>query len=143
MTFWKKSFSTLCAAALASALLSGAAQSAEKQSRAFDAIEWEAGPPGLHFGLVWGDWNKGPYSMIVRIEAGHAAPLHRHSEDYHGVAIQGNWVHTTVDGVEHVITPGSYSFQAANENHGDRCRGPEDCLILIHMQGPRDFIPAE
>ncbi len=32
----------------------------------------------------------------------------------------------------------------AKEDHGDRCEGPEDCLILIHQHGPRDFIlPSE
>ncbi len=138
----KKSLFAAGAALLAGAFVSGAA-AAEVPSRGFDAIEWEAGPPGLHFGLLWGDWNTGPYSMIVRIEAGRAAPRHRHTTDYHGVSIQGSWVHTSNDGVEHVVTPGSYSFQAGGENHDDRCRGPEDCLILIHMQGPRDFIPAE
>ena len=143
MIKWTKRLLAVGAVFLASVSLIAFAQAEEKRSLGFDAIKWEAGPPGLQFGLLWGDWNKGPYGMIVRIEAGQAAPIHRHSEDYHGVAIQGTWVHTTLDGAEHVITPGSYSFQAADENHGDRCRGPEDCLILIHMQGPRDFVPAE
>ena len=47
------------------------------------------------------------------------------------------------DGVEHVITPGSYAHQPAREVHGDRCRGPEDCLILVQMDGPNTFVVAE
>ena len=137
--------SAIFAAALliASLLVAGAANAESRHFQAFDAIKWEAGPKGLHFGLLWGDWNKGPYGMIVRIEAGHVAPLHSHTADYHGVSIQGNWIHTSPDGTEHVVTPGSYAFQAGGKNHGDRCRGPEDCFILINMQGPRDFIPAK
>ena len=138
-----RKFAMLVATLTASVSLLGAASASEKHTKAFDEIVFEEGVEGVSFGLVWGDWNKGPYSMIVRIKAGYAAPLHRHSTAYHGIAIQGNWVHTTIDGTEHVITPGSYSYQAADENHGDRCRGPEDCLILIHMQGPRDFILAD
>lgn len=112
--------------------------------RSFDDLKFEQGPKGISFALLWGDWNNGgDYGMIVKIKAGHAAPDHRHTHDYHGVTIQGKWAHRGKDGKEVVLSQGSYSKQTGTENHGDRCVGPEDCLILIHQHGKRDFILAK
>ena len=108
----------------------------------YDDLAWVEGGPGLYFALVWGDWTKDDYGMIVKIEAGQAAPRHSHTSDYHGVTIQGNWVHTFGENDDRTLTPGDYAFQSGKEDHGDRCEGPKDCLILIHQHGPRDFIPA-
>lgn len=113
---------------------------AQHLSRHIDKLAWENGGPGLDFALVWGDWKKGDYGMVVRIRAGHAAPKHSHTSDYHGVTIQGNWVHTYGENDDRKLTPGGYAFQSGKEDHGDRCEGPQDCLILIHQHGPRDFI---
>ena len=121
-------------------VLANAAIAQEHLSRSIDDLVWVEGGPGLHFALVWGDWAKDDYGMIVKIEAGAAAPRHSHTSDYHGVTIQGNWVHTFVEGDDRTLAPGSYAFQSGKEDHGDRCEGPEDCLILIHQHGPRDFI---
>lgn len=109
-------------------------------SRSVDNLIWENGGPGLDFALAWGDWSKGDYGMIVRIRAGHAAPKHSHTFDYHGVTIQGNWVHTYGENDDRKLAPGGYTFQSGQEDHGDRCEGTQDCLILIHQHGPRDFI---
>lgn len=115
----------------------------ENAIRAYDEIDFIEGAPGIHFGLLTGDWNAGPFSMIVRIEAGAKAPDHHHDANYDAVSIQGTWVHATSDGTEHVITPGSHAHQPALEVHGDRCRGPEDCIILVQMDGPNTFVVAE
>ncbi len=109
-------------------------------SRSVDDLDWVNGGPGLDFALVWGDWAKNDYGMIVRIRAGHAAPQHSHTSDYHGITVQGNWVHTYGENDDRNLGPGGYAFQSGKENHGDRCEGPQDCLILIHQHGPRDFI---
>lgn len=107
---------------------------------AIEQFDWKNGGPGLDFALLWGDWTKDEYAMVVRIKAGHAAPDHSHTFDYHGVTIQGNWVHTYGGTDDRVLTPGGYAHQTGKEVHGDRCEGTEDCLILIHQHGPRDFI---
>ncbi len=112
----------------------------QRISHSIDKLAWEQGGPGLHFALLWGDWTKGDYGMVVKIEAGHAAPRHSHTADYHGVTIQGTWIHTYGANDDRSLAPGGYAFQPGKEEHGDRCEGPEDCLILIHQHGPRDFI---
>lgn len=126
--------------AFAGLILAGNATAKDHVSRSVDELVWEQGGPGLHFALAWGDWTKGDYGMVVKIESGHAAPRHSHTSNYHGVTIQGNWVHTYGDSDDRILTPGGYAFQSGKQDHGDRCEGPEDCLILIHQHGPRDFI---
>ena len=126
--------------AVISLVLANTAIAQEYLSRSIDDLVWVEGGPGLHFALAWGDWTKDDYGMIVKIEAGIAAPRHSHTSDYHGVTIQGNWVHTFGENDDRILAPGSYAFQSGKEDHGDRCEGPEDCLILIHQHGPRDFI---
>ena len=127
-------------AAIISMTLANSAVAEQHLSRSVDDLVWVNGGPGLDFALVWGDWTKGDYGMIVRIKAGHAAPRHSHTSDYHGVTIQGSWLHTYGENDERKLAPGGYAFQSGTENHGDRCEGPQDCLILIHQHGPRDFV---
>ncbi len=135
----KKNCGAIIGAAM-SLIVADTAMAQEHLSRSVDDLVWEKGGPGLYFALAWGDWTKGDYGMIVKIEAGHAAPRHSHTSDYHGVTIQGNWVHTFGANDDRTLAPGSYTFQSGKEDHGDRCEGPQDCLILIHQHGPRDFI---
>lgn len=127
-------------AGIVSITLANSAIAEQHLSRSVDDLVWVNGGPGLDFALVWGDWTKDDYGMIVRIKAGHAAPRHSHTVDYHGVTIQGNWVHTFGQSDERILASGGYAFQSGKEDHDDRCEGPQDCLILIHQHGPRDFL---
>jgi len=130
-------------ALLVSLFLASNVMAGKHVSRTLDDLTWVNGAPGIDFALVWGDWGKDDYGMIVKIKAGQAAPKHSHTSDYHGVTIQGNWVHTFSKSDDRILPPGSYTFQSGKENHGDRCAGPQDCLILIHQHGPRDFIVSK
>lgn len=133
-------FAQFLIAVVVSITLATSAVAGQHLSRSIDDLNWVNGGPGLDFALVWGDWTKGDYGMIVRIKAGHVAPKHSHTLDYHGVTIQGNWVHTYGENDDRKLAAGGYAFQSGKEDHGDRCEGPQDCLILIHQHGPRDFI---
>jgi quercetin dioxygenase-like cupin family protein len=130
-------------AAVTALLFSGAAMAQDHTSRSFDDLDWVVGGPGISFAQLWGDWTKEEYGMIVKIKAGHAAPRHSHTFDYHGVSIQGNWVHTYDKSDDRTLVPGGYAFQSGKEDHDDRCEGTQDCLILIHQHGPRDFIVSD
>jgi len=140
MTLTYRNFYLALIATVVCVMLANAAMAGKHFSRSINDLTWVKGGPGLYFALLWGDWNKGDYGMIVKIKAGHAAPKHSHTANYHGVTIQGKWVHTYGKGDHRILTPGSYAFQSGKEIHGDRCEGPQDCLILIHQHGPRDFI---
>ena len=127
-------------AAVIGVALTTSAIAEQRANRNLEDLTWVSGGPGLEFALLWGDWTKNDYGMIVRIKAGFAAPRHSHTSDYHGVTIQGTWVHTYAGNDERRLAPGSYAFQSGKKDHDDRCEGPQDCLILIHQHGPRDFI---
>jgi hypothetical protein len=71
--------------------------------------------------------------------------MHAHASDYHGVLVQGIWIHT-VEGDSSApkeLTPGSYVFQPAWQFHNEKFLGPEDCIVYIHQLGKADFIPFE
>ena len=139
---------TTVALGLAGVLMAGAVVAGTSDKNQItnyaDDLEWIKGGEGLHFALAWGDWNNGEeYGMVVKIDAGVTLPRHSHTADYHGMTIQGTWVHSYEKGDDRILPPGSYAFQAGGEGHGDRCEGTIDCMILIHQHGARDFALEE
>ena len=50
------------------AVWAGSVLAGDRSSRAFEDLIWQQGGPGLHFALLWGDWNEGdsPYDVAVR-----------------------------------------------------------------------------
>lgn len=136
-----KLMSVMVAGIIGLASAADAAADEHRFSRSIDNVEWIDAEPGVSFGLLWGDWERGPFGMIVKTQAGYTIPQHTHAYDYDGVTIQGNWVHVYGKDDARVLKPGSYAFQKAGEFHLDRCDGPVDCLVLIHQHGARTFIP--
>lgn len=106
----------------------------------FDQLNWEPQVPGIDIAVLWGDYNGEDYGLLVRLKPGSSVPRHSHAFDYHGVTLQGNWIHSSKGHDNTSLTAGGYAFQAAKEVHTDRCTGTEDCILLIHQHGPRDFI---
>ncbi len=108
------------------------------------ALKWEPFAPGAPVDVapLWGDRTKGgDYGMFLRLRAGQEAGMHAHSADYHGVNVQGTWIRTIQgDPVLKELPPGSYVFQPAKQFHNDRCKGPEDCILLIHQHAVSDVI---
>jgi hypothetical protein len=83
--------------------------------------------------------------LLKQPGGGFEAGMHAHASDYHGVLVQGTWIHT-VEGDSSApkeLTPGSYVFQPAWQFHNERFLGPEDCIVYIHQLGKADFIPFE
>lgn len=107
---------------------------------------WEAFAPGtpLTFVPLWGDRaSGGEYAILLKLPAGFSSGTHAHTHDYQGINVRGTWVHT-----DHVATdekglpPGSLVTQPGLAMHGDSCKGPEDCILLIYQRGKGDFIPG-
>ena len=109
-------------------------------------LKWEALVPGspVKMSVLWGDYKKGPFGMLLKQPGGgFEAGMHAHASDYHGVLVQGIWIHT-VEGDSSApkeLTPGSYVMQPAQQFHNDKCKGPEDCIVYLHQLGKADFIP--
>ena len=110
------------------------------------AIKWQPYAEGnpLQVAMLWGDRTKpADYAMYLKMPAGFEAGRHSHTNDYHGVAIQGTWVHTNDGGKPVELGPGGHVLQPGKQVHNDVCKGSAECIILIHQRGPGDFIPAK
>lgn len=106
----------------------------------FDDVEWqETGLDGAEMAILWGSEEEGDAIWAFRIQPGVAIPAHTHTNDYWGIAVQGNWVHIDANGNEVVTGQDSYTYIRAGELHGDRCQGPEVCMNILDFDGARDI----
>ena len=131
------------AAALALPLASGTAIAEGNSTRSFADLKWDQRAPVIAVAPIWHDAEKDVYGMYVRIKAGATVPHHTHTFGYHGVVLQGNWVHYYGDDLEeaHAMTLGDYGHQPGKEVHTDGCAGPDDCIFYIVLMGTPDNIP--
>jgi len=130
------------AAVMALAGLVGTTGSAQEDAMGTDLekLNWVERGPVLVVPL-WGD-DSGESAFLLRNKPGYAGAMHTHSEDYHGVTLQGTWLKKLDDDSVTEIPLGSHILQAKREWHQDGCAGPEDCILFIHFEGPRDvFFP--
>ena len=110
-------------------------------------LKWEAPVPGspVKMSVLWGDYKKGPFGMLLKQPGELEGPMHTHASDYHAVLVQGTWIHT-VEGDSSApkeLKRGSYVFQPAGQFHNEKFLGPEDCIVYIHQLGKSDFIVKE
>lgn len=93
-------------------------------------LKWEALVPGspVTMSVLWDDVKKGPFGMLLKLPGASESGMHTHASDYHGVLVQGTWVHTFQgDGsAPKELTPGSYVMQPAQQFHNDKSKRPED-----------------
>ena len=130
------------AAVMALAGLVGTTGSAQEDAMGTDLekLNWvERGP--VRVVPLWGD-DSGESAFLLRNKPGYAGAMHTHSEDYHGVTLQGTWLKKMDDDSVKEIPTGTHVLQVKSELHIDDCAGPEDCILFIHFEGPRDvFFP--
>ena len=101
-------------------------------------LDWvERGPIAIV--RLWGD-DSTESAFLLKQEPGYKNTFHAHSEDYHGVTLQGVWLKTIADGSVIEVPVGSHFLQTKEEMHIDACAGPDACVLLIHFDGPRDII---
>jgi hypothetical protein len=124
----------------------GAARGKQPVNLSASEEQWEDYAPGvpLKVAKLWGDRTKGgDYGMLLRMPPNFEAGLHTHTADYHAVSVQGTWVHTNEDGNGKELPPGSYVFQPGKQPHNDLCKGPSECIFLVHQHAKGDFKPAQ
>jgi len=128
---------TKMAAVLALAGFVGTASSASAGTD-LENLNWvERGP--VKIVMLWGD-SKGESAFLLKNSAGYKGRKHLHNEDYQGVTLQGTWLKTLADGSVIEVPVGSHIMQPKKEWHIDGCAGPEDCILFIHFEGPRDVM---
>jgi anti-sigma factor ChrR (cupin superfamily) len=107
-----------------------------------EGIVWKPLPGGpLKVAELWGDRTQGAHGMLLKFPPGYEAGSHKHTADYHGLTVQGVWVHI-VDGERRELPVGSYVMQPGGQFHNDICKGPDECVIFLHQDAKGDFIPA-
>ena len=109
------------------------------------SLKWAPYAPGspLQVATLWGDRTKGEYAMLLKMPSGFEAGRHTHTADYHGLGVQGTWVHTNEGGKPIELAPGSYVLQPGKQIHNDSCKGTTDCILFVHQHAPGDFMPAK
>ena len=127
---------------IASALASAA--SAQSSDRVVPTnLQWKEIVPGAHFAAAYGDWEKEGHGKFVRFVKGVQIPMHRHTNDYHAVAISGRIVNLFEGGRRVEIAPGDYFYMAARRAHSHECLSDEDCLSYTYGNALWDFVPYE
>lgn len=125
------------------AVTASAAFAGEGHISKYDDLAWQTVAPGAEAVILWGSEEKGDAVWAFRMQPGVSFPMHMHTNDYYGLAIQGNWVHIDKDGHEATTAQASFAFVKGGEKHADRCEGPEVCITLVDLDGKRDLLFPE
>jgi len=128
---------TLCIAVISFSIAS--AEENRGHVTKYDDLAWQQAGDGAEAAILWGSEEDGDAIWVFRMQPGTEFPLHAHTHDYHGLAIQGNWVHIDADGNEVTTAQDSLAFVKGGDFHGDRCEGPNVCITLVDLDGPRDL----
>ena len=133
----------LCAIALLAAISASPKAGEQDIAVPFDQLTWQQfGGGPAEMAPLWENKESGEYAMLLRLPPGWTPGPHSHSAEYHGVTLQGTWIHTFDDGESRTLPPGSYVVQPGAEPHDDLCAGPEECILFIHQHQPFDYTPA-
>lgn len=138
------------AVAIAAASLPATAWSQEtSRPRSFnapaDGLQWRKQAPDLPIMIseLWGNRDfDGGFGELVRVPPGFNSGRHAHSGDFHGVLIQGEWIHEgpNGEGNNQRLAPGSYIRQAGGQMHVDRCVSTEPCTLFLFQYARADVI---
>lgn len=135
---------------LTSAYPSAAADPANARSytKSFETLTWHKQAPDLPIMIseLWGNRDEdGGFGELVRLPPGFNSGLHAHSGDFHGVLLEGIWVHEGPNGAgkEKRLLPGSYVRQAGGGMHVDRCVSDEPCVLFLFQYARADVIWPE
>ena len=112
-----------------------------------DDLDWvpfgEGGPP---MAMLWGDMQAGSHGFLLKVPIGYQNVPHLHDSDYRLIVLEGATKHVVDDeSMEDakVITEGGYWFQPAGQAHSDANAGDTDALVLVIVDGPFSYHPAE
>lgn len=132
---------TLAVVALSATVVSAEGNSGHVTK--YDDLAWQPAGEGAEATILWGSEEDGSAVWAFRMQPGVEFPLHAHTNDYNGLAIQGNWVHIDADGNEVTTAQDAIAFVEGGAFHGDRCAGPEVCITLVDLDGTRDMFFKE
>ena len=98
------------------------------------------GAPGVKVADLWGNHASGAYGALLKLPAGFAVPLHRHTYDMKVVIVSGTYIQVPEGKPEFRIGPGSYFLQpGGNYRHTTTCDKASECVFLVESKGPFDL----
>jgi quercetin dioxygenase-like cupin family protein len=100
-------------------------------------------PEGINVFAITGDFKAGPFTAIARFPAGYRSPLHSHTANYTGVALNEGLVHGSTADAAGAVPKGSFWFQPSGEPHVDACESEEPCYLLATFDGAVDMVPSD
>jgi Domain of unknown function (DUF4437) len=112
---------------------------------AAEEIKWDdVGGPKM--GALTGDYKKGQYGALMKLQAGFTSPLHLHTGAYEAIEISGTTSHWLKgeDGTKaKKMTPGSYWSMPAKLEHVSACAPGADCVFYVWQKSKFDFAVAK
>ncbi len=104
-----------------------------------EKLNWkqEGGPP---FAEAWKK-EDGSHGRFVRFPPNFSSPIHIHSNDYHGIVVQGVMDNPMGDAEDAIdLSTGSVYFVPGKSVHRTRCVSDTPCLFYVHQDAPFDLI---
>jgi len=95
-------------------------------------LAWVEIIPGVDFAAVRGQWAEGAHAKFVRFAPGVAVPVHRHTNAYHGVVVQGELTNPYPGQEAVVMRPGDYWHVPASMAHSNECLSDEPCVFFTY-----------
>ena len=107
-------------------------------------LQWTEMFPGVSFAPVYGDWSVEGHGKFVRFESGVEAPVHTHTNAYHGVVISGRLTNPYPDEADAPeMGPGTYWLVPGGAAHGNACVSEEPCLFYTYGDAAWDIAIVE
>lgn len=95
-------------------------------------LAWVEIVPGVDFAAIHGEWTEGAHAKFARFAPHLAVPVHRHTNAYHGVVVQGEVTNPYPGQDAVVMRPGDYWHVPGGMEHSNACVSDEPCLIFTY-----------
>lgn len=144
-----KIFRTACLGigiASASVVVAKTAAEAPLAIRASDpSLKWGSCPPifsgDCAIAVLHGDPAKPNADVFLRIGAGTALPMHRHTSAERMILVSGKFRVQYRGAAPVTLAPGDYAYGPAGLAHSAVCLGKQRCTLFIAFEGPVDALP--
>jgi anti-sigma factor ChrR (cupin superfamily) len=110
-----------------------------------DGLKWTdldpTGAPGVQIADLWGNHAQGAFGAFMKLPAGFAVPLHRHTHPIKVVIVSGTYVQAPEGKPEFRLGSGSYFYQpGAQYWHTTSCDKAAPCVFFAESTGKFDLI---
>ncbi len=85
----------------------------------------------LSYGLVSGDLERGPSTLLLKAKPECVVPWHSHTAQEQLMVVQGD-VLTEMEGMpKALLGPGGFGFMESRAKHQFTCKSASECLLFV------------